>query len=215
MKGALQMLNQMTFEDISSATSSQESADGLTLYALPVGPTINPSGLEVARVSRSVPVARVKANQTSAIYGLPGSDLFAIVGRMQFFKSKLSERLPSAGLTMYAATWKEATTPAGRPYCRLVVSALRNRGRDYTLLRSPLASDWKDRGSWGDASIQRRILLGKQIGLSMLFQGAPCPWCVAGIMGFPPAWLSGLQSTSAMQSSRRSPRNSSKQQGRQ
>jgi hypothetical protein len=47
------MLSQMTFEDMSSATTSQESADGLTLYALPDGPTINPSGRGVARVSRS------------------------------------------------------------------------------------------------------------------------------------------------------------------
>jgi len=38
-------------------------------------------------------------------------------------------------------------------------------------------------------SMQRRLLIGKQVGLSALFKGVPCPSCVEGMMGFPLGWL--------------------------
>jgi hypothetical protein len=53
------------------------------------------------------------------------------------------------------------------------------------LLPTPLASDNRDRGDCSMPSIQRRMTIGKQIGLSMLFKGTPCPSCVEGMMGLP------------------------------
>jgi len=60
------------------------------------------------------------------------------------------------------------------------------------LLPTPMASDNKDRGNITNPSIQRRIRIGKQVGLSMLFAKEPCPSCVEAIMGWPIQW-SALQ----------------------
>jgi hypothetical protein len=55
-------------------------------------------------------------------------------------------------------------------------------------LPTPCASDNKDRGDMTNACIQRRQAIGKQIGLSMYFKGAPCPACVERIMGWITGW---------------------------
>lgn len=55
-------------------------------------------------------------------------------------------------------------------------------------LPTPMASDNKDRGNVSNPSIQRRIAIGKQVGLSMLFGRDPCPMCVEGMMGWPRGW---------------------------
>lgn len=55
-------------------------------------------------------------------------------------------------------------------------------------LPTPNASDHRDRGNTDHPAIMRRIRLGKQIGLSMLFAKAPCPLCVEGMMGWPKNW---------------------------
>jgi len=64
------------------------------------------------------------------------------------------------------------------------------KGRGFLLLPTPMASDNRDRGTYLKTSaITRRVEIGKQIGLSMLFNGKPCPHCVTKIMGFPNGWL--------------------------
>ncbi len=55
-------------------------------------------------------------------------------------------------------------------------------------LPTPAASDNKDRGNLNNPSIQRRIKIGKQVGLSMLFAKQPCPTCVENIMVWPMGW---------------------------
>ena len=57
------------------------------------------------------------------------------------------------------------------------------------VLPTPQASDNRDRGNINTPSIQRRIQIGKQVGLSALFKAMPCPMCVEPIMGFPEGWL--------------------------
>lgn len=73
------------------------------------------------------------------------------------------------------------------------------------LLPTPQASDVRDRGNVGNPVVQRRMLLGKQVNLGMLFKGAPCPFCVLGMMGFPKRWLNPLYDAWATPSSRKSP----------
>lgn len=58
-------------------------------------------------------------------------------------------------------------------------------------LPTPQASDCRDRGNTLNPSVQRRMRIGKQVGLSTLFQKAPCPMCVEGMMAWPMGW-SGL-----------------------
>lgn len=63
-----------------------------------------------------------------------------------------------------------------------------NNGTASGLLPTPQASDYWDRGNLNHPSVQRRIRLGKQVGLSMLFEKEPCPLCVEGMMGYPMGW---------------------------
>lgn len=60
--------------------------------------------------------------------------------------------------------------------------------KEFGLLPTPNSTDNRDRGNLNHASVQRRIRIGKQVGLSMLFEKEPCPMCVEGIMGFPSGW---------------------------
>jgi hypothetical protein len=66
------------------------------------------------------------------------------------------------------------------------VQAMYEKGAGY--LPTPMASDNRDRGDTTNPSIQRRMHIGKQIGLSMLFKGMPCPSCVEAMMGWPVGW---------------------------
>lgn len=66
--------------------------------------------------------------------------------------------------------------------------ALHISGKGSGLLPTPMASDNRDRGNVSNPSIQRRIAIGKQVGLSMLFGKEPCPMCVEGMMGWPRGW---------------------------
>ncbi len=87
---------------------------------------------------------------------------------------------------------------------------------------TPNAPDDRDRGRWENPSIQRRVEMGKQINLSMIAQGCnglPAqtekqgqlnPQFVCWLMGYSTAHLSSM--LSAMQSFRKSRRNSSKRQ---
>jgi hypothetical protein len=60
------------------------------------------------------------------------------------------------------------------------------------MLPTPSASDNRDRGHLGNPAIQRRIEIGKQIGLTMIMNDGQAsqlnPRFVAEMMGFPPNW---------------------------
>lgn len=68
------------------------------------------------------------------------------------------------------------------------IAAHRINETDGFCLPTPQASDNRSRGYISMPSVKRRILIGKQNGLSTMFKGAPCPMCVEGMMGFPPAF---------------------------
>ena len=74
-------------------------------------------------------------------------------------------------------------------YLREEPSDFPTRETDGLRLPTPLASDFRDRGDITLPSIKRRIQIGKQVSLSTLFRGKPCPLCVEPIMGFPPEWV--------------------------
>jgi hypothetical protein len=56
------------------------------------------------------------------------------------------------------------------------------------LLPTPVASDDRDRGGPKDKSVQRRLEIGKQVGLTMMVDGQLNPRFVLEMMGFPPDW---------------------------
>lgn len=91
------------------------------------------------------------------------------------------------------------TTVAGELYL-LPMPARLTCARESGFLPTPNASDNKDRGNLANPSIQRRIAIGKQIGLSMLFAKEPCPLCVEGTMGWPKNWTALRSSVALPQS---------------
>lgn len=145
-------------------------------------------------------------------FGQFGSTLLPPFHPLEFLASKLAQQLPTDGSMKSLMQWKEEATPSGRQYFRLVVLERPLKESGYTLLPRPLASDYRDRGHWGNPCIQRRVTLGKQIGLSMLFKGTPCPMCVLSMMGYGAIWLKSLCSVQAMPSFLKWRRHSSKQQ---
>lgn len=88
----------------------------------------------------------------------------------------------------FLETWPRWGTTVGGELFLLPMPALPTSESGFGLLRTPNASDNKDRGNVSNPSIQRRMRIGKQIGLSMLFAKAPCPLCVEGMMGWMRGW---------------------------
>lgn len=91
--------------------------------------------------------------------------------------AKWSGRWPRSGMIRNGSAFRRV------PLVRLIDATASG------LLPTPLASDCRDRGDCSMPSIQRRMRIGKQVGLSTLFKGTPCPSCVEGMMGFPRDWL--------------------------
>jgi len=93
--------------------------------------------------------------------------------------------------------WPTPTTSSGGPNHQS--AAVNERGHGINLAGAvqkwptPQASDHRDRGCMEDPSIQRRIKLGKQIGLSTVVKehrecGTLNPTWVEWLMGFPIGW---------------------------
>lgn len=109
----------------------------------------------------------------------------------------------------YAAMWPTPTTRegTGTAHAPNKQGGMSLRSTVASLWPTPNAADNRDRGSWHDPSIQRRVALGKQIGLTMIAQGhsgteqntspdptekpgALNPAFVCWLMGFPKEWES-------------------------
>ena len=92
------------------------------------------------------------------------------------------------GSDNFSMTWTRSGLMQNGIVSRLPTLAHRIDATECGLLPTPNASDNRDRGDYSNPSIQRRVRIGKQVGLSMLFKGKPCPTCVEGMMGFPKGW---------------------------
>jgi hypothetical protein len=98
------------------------------------------------------------------------------------------QRSLSGDLVPSSAIWpRSGMTRNGIAY-ELPSLGRRISANESSLLPTPSASDYRDRGSIRNPSILRRMRIGKQLMLSMLFDGRPCPSCVEGMMGFPKDW---------------------------
>lgn len=91
--------------------------------------------------------------------------------------------------SIYVHQWKLKGTKYNRLLFQLRRLKPSMKGTEFGLLPTPAASDFRDRGNYWDNCNQRRLEIGKQVGLSTLFKGTPCPSCVNHMMGFPENWL--------------------------
>jgi len=92
------------------------------------------------------------------------------------------------GLISYSETWPRWGSMRDGELYPQQTPVLRTSESESGYLPTPGAADNRARGHILMPSIQRRIRIGKQIGLSMLFEGNPCPLCVEGMMGWPKGW---------------------------
>ena len=106
---------------------------------------------------------------------------------------KTAQRSLLGGLDEFSETWPRwGTTVAGELYL-LPTPALHIDASASGLWPTPTASDNRDRGNMSDPAIQRRIRLGKQVGLSMAVKSGPQagslnPTWVEWLMGWPLGW---------------------------
>jgi len=263
--------NQMTFEGMTDATSSQALDCGNTPCNSQDGAT-SLCGREAAPASLSVPQGSEKGDKMKDICGRCGSALSVNPDRLLCLENRCERQFAIIGGTMWPMTWKVLTTPRGRKLGQLAVSVRPTSEKDYglwatpntmdhlpqrgveaarrqftttrngrtapanlreqvnpnaypaALWATPNASDHRDRGSYNDPCIQRRIAKGKQVGLTMIAQGTgkmhigstaqmgskgslnpafPC-W----LMGLPNEWA--LSIAQGMASYRKSPQDSYK-----
>ncbi len=133
------MFNPQTSPDTGSAISSPGSADGPLQLDLLGGPMTASCGPAAPRASRSPSRVREKPRMT---IGTCGPTFFASSvpdGPLSSWESRLRRRLARTGSTECLLTWKESTTPAGRPLSRLVPSTRPTEGIGCGLWRTPNA----------------------------------------------------------------------------
>ena len=116
MSGPFKKSSQLTFEDLFSATSSPESADGTKPCGSPVGQLTDPCGPEVVRASHSRRPAKGKPKPTTATSGRTSSASSASAALSASLANRLKARLATVGSVVYKQTWKEKVTPSGIVY---------------------------------------------------------------------------------------------------
>lgn len=122
---ASKTLPQTTCAATPNAITSLASASGATPCVLPDGRMIDPFGLVAALASLSHKQVKALGLQTSGISGLRGSISSASAALQSSLESRLKQRLPTAGSTLFKMTWKQKATPSLRSVCLLRASALR------------------------------------------------------------------------------------------
>ncbi len=184
------MSNHPTSPDTSSIISSAGLRAGPSPSTLQDGPEIDLFGQQVSHASQLVlpgvclePLTNVTSYQS-----------VSNLSRSADLKPCLENKSQAwNGSTPRGMQWKEVITPSGRRFVEQIQLEpfKKEDGSIGALLPTPIASDNRNRGSINKTpSVTRRMNSGKQIGLSMLFDGRPCPFCVAAMMGYPGAWVS-------------------------
>lgn len=130
------MSDPQTWLALHNATSSPESASGLTRCAAPDGPMTGQSGQVLAHANLSARQVQEKGLLTSGTYGRTDTISSASAGLRSSLESRLRRKTASVGSTLFKLTWKERTTPAGQSICALRASARRTSGSDCGSLES-------------------------------------------------------------------------------
>ncbi len=188
------MSDQMTFEDLHSATGSPELADGRTLYDSPGGLTTANAGPEVARVNPSqlpmLPMGGRKGKQTKGTYCLTFYGSSASIILQASLESKSRMQFSLDGSMNCSMGLKYLITPAGRVLMKRTVlqpitSAVGSIGWP-----TPCARDGKDI-SRSNAFLSQRKRHAPSMATRLLERGAPWEviteiYCLA--MGYPSSW---------------------------
>ena len=137
MRRTFKKSNPQTSRGTRNATSSRESACGVTPLERLDGQTILPFGQAPAPARVSVQAGRGGASTIHVTYGPHGSGSYASAALTQSLASKLRPKTDLLGSMLFRLIWKERITPSGRRICALRASGLRTSGQDFTSWRSP------------------------------------------------------------------------------
>ena len=129
--------------DTPNATSSLESAAGLTPLDSPVGRILFPSGPVPVPVSLSQWPDDGEGLRTIGIFGQTSVDSSCVRSLRLSWVSRLAERLGTLGSTEWHLTWRKRHTPAGRVIFQLAPSTRRTYEIDCTAWPTPANRDWK------------------------------------------------------------------------
>lgn len=113
----------MTFEDTGGSTCSPALEAGNSPPAWPGGRQLSLFGLDPVPANRSAPPASAKVAPTNVTSGPRCSVSSASAALQSSLESRCRALLPSGGGTRLRVAWKASATPAGRSFCRLVLSA--------------------------------------------------------------------------------------------
>ena len=166
------MSDQMTLWDTPSATSSPESADGLSPCKWQASAQIRPSGLAPAHANLSARQAIEKGLMTKDTFGQLSVGSSSSVDLQRSLESRLRQRLAGNGSPEYALTWKHWPMPAGEPICALRASGRRTSGSDCSGWPTPVTHNAKE-GGYPAEFTRNTIQLGAMAHLVM--SGYPTP----------------------------------------
>lgn len=138
------MFNPQTSPDTGNVTSSPASPVGPLQLDLLGGPTTVSSGPAAPRASRSPSRVKEKPRMTIGTCGPTSFASSVPDGPLSSWENRLRRRLARTGSTECLLTWKESTTPAGRPLSRLVPSTRPTEGIGSGFWPTPTTRDWKD-----------------------------------------------------------------------
>src|SRR5271156_723020 len=149
-----------TSPDTTSATSLRESAAGPSLSDSQECQTTTQSGREAVPASPSalLPVNE-KGQMTGVISGPYGKGSSASASLQSSLENKLKTLLDTVGSTLWQQTWKNKTTPSGRPYLARVASVPRTGDNDYIGWPTPNASQhnyYENPDGWLARQAQRK-----------------------------------------------------------
>lgn len=130
--GTSEMFGQPTSSATINAISSPASADGRAPSVSPAKPMMSRGGLDRALANLSARQAKAAGLLTSGTYGRRSFISSASVALVASLVNRLRVRMASYGLILFTTTWKERTTPSGRPIYALRASAVRKPGNAYS-----------------------------------------------------------------------------------
>ena len=131
----------MTFEASRKPTFSQALERGPTPCASPDGPTTDLFGQALAPVSHSAPRALGAALTTTATFGPSFTASLRSAALQLSLESRLRQRLPMPGATLFNLTWKPWDTPLRQSRSRLRASARRTSETGFGGWPTPVGND--------------------------------------------------------------------------
>lgn len=175
------MSTQLSFWDTPNCTSSRALAASRARSGSLASATVCGSSPAPAPASPSAVPARATASTTPATSGPTFSASSSISVRHELWASRLQALMPSSGGTLYALTWKERVTPAGRRICALRASVRRTSDSGCTGWPTPGASDGNGgKGPQSGVSVTGRMPDGSKVTMALpavvkLVAGWPTP----------------------------------------